>query len=55
VELAGLVSVSRVGHRISLLIETLGTDIAVRAIGHRAKPFHSVSYFSFYCIVVSVM
>jgi hypothetical protein len=30
-------------------------DTAIRAIGKRAKSFHSISYFSFYCVVVSVI
>ncbi len=29
------------------------TDIMIRAIGNRAKPFHSIAYFSFWCVVVS--
>ncbi|KAJ9110586.1 hypothetical protein QFC20_002916 [Naganishia adeliensis] len=32
-----------------------GAYTAIRAIGKRAKSFHSISYFSFYCVVVSVV
>jgi hypothetical protein len=30
-------------------------DTTIRAIGHRARPFHSIAYFSFYCVAVSVV
>jgi hypothetical protein len=29
-------------------------DTAIRAIGTRATPYHSIAYFSFYCVVVAV-
>ncbi|KAI5455292.1 hypothetical protein NCC49_000107 [Naganishia albida] len=32
-----------------------GAYTAIRAIGKRAKSFHSISYFSFYCVVVSIV
>ncbi|KAJ9107403.1 hypothetical protein QFC21_000853 [Naganishia friedmannii] len=32
-----------------------GAYTAIRAIGTRAKSFHSISYFSFYCVVVSII
>jgi hypothetical protein len=29
-------------------------DTAIRAIGTRATPYHSIAYFSFYCVVVAI-
>jgi len=34
---------------------TLPADITIRAIGHRARPFHSIVYFCIYCVAVSIL
>lgn len=46
---------NRYRHIAKSLVSCFLIDVAIRAIGHRAKPFHSISYFSFYCVVVSVV
>lgn len=33
----------------------LPADITIRAIGHRARPFHSIVYFCIYCVAVSIV